>query len=78
MKTQNRIRAKSSAAKVQAQTKIPAKKRPGAGRVRVYVRMPRFLSDAVDQAAKRLGITRDEFFENAIREKMEDGKGGAR
>lgn len=67
MKNQNRIRAKNSAAKVPAQAKRHAGISSGAERATVKVALPKFLSAALKREMNRSGRTRDEVFEQALR-----------
>ena len=63
MKNQSQVRAKNNhGAPVKQSEK---------GRVKVKVVMAKDFSDAVDKQAKRLGLSRDELFERAIRAQVD-------
>ena len=93
MKPKKQVHGKSSPAVASAQSKTQAeesasKSRPRAraGRVTIKVLMPQFLRDAIARRIEITGQTRAEFFEEAIREWIEQFdsgdtlvvKGGAR
>ena len=70
MKKENRVRAKTSAAKVPAQAKRHAGKSSSAERATVNVALTKPLASALAREMSRTGHTRDEIFEQAVRREL--------